>query len=219
MKRCKSGLHEYPEQLKRCPTCRSISAAACYQRDSEQRKAKSAKWAADNPERAKARRKEYYLKNREHITQRNLQWKEAHAAEVKDYKAEWYKKNAKRANAEAVIRNRTRRNYDKLFKFKGNLRTLIGNSLRNLGYRKTTKTYKILGADYSTVHTHLILTALSNYKVWLETEAYDIDHIIPLSSAKSEIEVVALNHYTNLQWLYPHDNLAKSDSLTWVLPT
>ena len=35
---------------------------------------------------------------------------------------------------------------------------------------------------------------------------WDIDHIIPISSAKSEEEIIQLNHYTNLQPLCSYIN-------------
>ena len=40
-----------------------------------------------------------------------------------------------------------------------------------------------------------------NYGLYNGEDNYgwDLDHIIPLSSAKSEEEVIQLNHYTNLQ--------------------
>ena len=44
-----------------------------------------------------------------------------------------------------------------------------------------------------------------------------IDHIIPMSTAKSEEEVIKLNQYTNLQLLKAEDNLEKSDKLNWKL--
>jgi hypothetical protein len=36
--------------------------------------------------------------------------------------------------------------------------------------------------------------------------AWDIDHIIPLSTAKTEEEILKLNHYTNLQPLCSYTN-------------
>ena len=36
--------------------------------------------------------------------------------------------------------------------------------------------------------------------------AWDIDHIIPLLTAKTEEEVIKLNHYTNLQPLCSYTN-------------
>jgi len=40
---------------------------------------------------------------------------------------------------------------------------------------------------------------------------------VPLSTAKSEDEVLSLCHYENLQLLKPEDNIEKSDSLEWSL--
>ena len=50
----------------------------------------------------------------------------------------------------------------------------------------------------------------SRFEDWMDWEnrgiytgefnsGWDIDHIIPISSAKSEEEIISLNHYTNLQ--------------------
>ena len=47
-----------------------------------------------------------------------------------------------------------------------------------------------------------------NYDLYNGTERYgwDIDHIITTSSATTEIELLNLNHYTNLQPLCSYNN-------------
>jgi hypothetical protein len=47
-----------------------------------------------------------------------------------------------------------------------------------------------------------------NYGLYNGTEKYgwDIDHVIPLSTAKTEEDVLRLNHYTNLQPLCGYHN-------------
>jgi len=94
------------------------------------------------------------------------------------------------------------------FKFKNRLRTLIRISITKQGYTKKSKTFKILGCDYNTIIKHLE----SKFKNGMNLENYGlwhIDHIIPISSAKTEDEVIKLNHYTNLQPLWAIDNLKK----------
>ena len=40
---------------------------------------------------------------------------------------------------------------------------------------------------------------------------WDIDHIKPISSAKTKEEIIKLNHYTNLRPLCSKENLDKKD--------
>jgi len=49
---------------------------------------------------------------------------------------------------------------------------------------------------------------------WKIPGSFHIDHKIPLDSANSEVELYKLWHYTNLQPLYPKDNLTKSSKMT-----
>jgi hypothetical protein len=48
---------------------------------------------------------------------------------------------------------------------------------------------------------------------WDNHGEWHIDHIIPISSGKTEDEVVKLCHYTNLQPLWKTENLLKGDKL------
>jgi hypothetical protein len=83
---------------------------------------------------------------------------------------------------------------------------MIKNSFRFNGYRKNSKAEKIIGISFKELYLYLE----SKFELWMNWEnkglyngelnyGWDIDHIIPLSSAKSEEELIKLNHYTNLK--------------------
>ncbi len=48
---------------------------------------------------------------------------------------------------------------------------------------------------------------LENYGEW------HLDHIIPIASAKTEEDIIRLNHYTNFQPLWAKDNLSKGSKI------
>lgn len=48
---------------------------------------------------------------------------------------------------------------------------------------------------------------------WDNRAEWEIDHIVPQACAKTEQDVIDLNHYLNLRPLWKQDNLLKSDSM------
>lgn len=45
-----------------------------------------------------------------------------------------------------------------------------------------------------------------------------IDHVVPLYKAENEQDLINLNHYTNLQFLYKTHNLEKSKRMDYIIP-
>jgi hypothetical protein len=142
-------------------------------------------------EEIREKQKEYYLKNKEIINGINK---------------EYYKNNKKKLIEHAIKYRKNRESFDVLYKLTNRLRSLIGNSLRKNGYTKKTKTYQILGCTFEDFKQHLE----SQFEPWMSWENYgkyngefsygwDIDHVIPQSSSKTEDELLKLNHHSNLK--------------------
>lgn len=102
---------------------------------------------------------------------------------------------------------------DTIYRTKRLITSLIVLSLKNNGYTKKSRTYQILGCTYEELRNHLE----QQFLPWMNWDnqgkydgtldyGWDIDHIIPISSAKTEEELVKLNHYTNLQPLCSYTN-------------
>ena len=95
---------------------------------------------------------------------------------------------------------------DILYRLSLNMRTSIRESLKSNGYRKCKKTEEILGLSIDDFKMYLE----SKFEDWMTWDnrglyngelnyGWDIDHKIPLASAKTEEELIKLNHYINLQ--------------------
>jgi len=107
---------------------------------------------------------------------------------------------------------RDRRKNDSLYKMSWNIRTSIAQSfLRtcNGKFIKNNKTQEILGCSFE----FFLNFISSQFKDGMSLERLSeihLDHIIPISSAKTEEDLYKLCHYTNLQPLWAEDNLRKN---------
>jgi len=164
-------------------------------------KDKKKKYAIEKSENIKMYRKEYYTLNSENIKNNAKQYYNNNKENIKISKAKYCK--YKRLN-------------DSSFKFRNNVSKLIGNAIRESGNKKISKTIEILGCSIEQFKLHLE----SQFESWMNWDNYgnpkdgifelnktwDIDHIIPLKTAKTVEDIIRLNHYTNLQPLCSYYN-------------
>jgi hypothetical protein len=169
-------------------------------------------------------RKDYYQNNKDYFNNYQKEYTKNNV----EYRKEYYDNNVEKLrnrrkehyynNKEATLltnntyRNK-RRQSDPLFKLSTNLRTMIGGVIKKNGYKKLSKTELILGCSFE----HLKQYLESNFEQWMSWDNYglyngelnygwDIDHIVPLSSALNENDLLRLNHYTNLKPLCSYNN-------------
>lgn len=193
MKTCRKKLHQYNKTLKQCPECKKLNEIT--NKDKKQKYQKERYEA--NKQLEKVAKQQYYIENKTEILERNKKWKtlnpEKHAKQQREY-------------------HRQRKTHDRIYKLKHQISSLILTSYKRGHYKKSSRTHEILGCSIEELDNHLIATAMSNYGSYINLpDIYHIDHIIPISSATSEEEVLKLNHYSNLQLLYSEDNLKKSN--------
>lgn len=150
--------------------------------------------------------KDHYKENKEIILIKNKEYRLKSSNKIKEKKSIYYQLNKERLNENKKRYNKEKRDKDSFYKLKGQIRSLIGNSIRRNGYSKKSKTIDILGCEFEDFKAYLE----SKFESWMSWENYgkyngelyygwDIDHIIPVSSAISEEDIIRLNHYTNLQ--------------------
>ena len=104
---------------------------------------------------------------------------------------------------------------DFLYRLKHNLRCRINLFLKKKNITKRNNTYDIIGCS-PTFLKEYIQNKFTEGMTWdLIGNAIHIDHIIPLSSAKTEDEIYKLCHYTNLPPLWAKENLQKNNKLIY----
>jgi len=109
---------------------------------------------------------------------------------------------------------------DSLIKLKDTLRNRIRDSFIKTcegKYPKAKSTLQIIGCDFKFFHEHIkkqFLNWMNEYNHGFCEESeynckYHLDHIIPVSYAKTEDEIYLLNHWSNFQPLCGKKNLEK----------
>lgn len=210
------------------PYCKVCCAALEKLRDKVQRTEYNKQHWAKNKEPGKERRQLKYANNREgnllrakenyaKDPERKKQYRRKYSAENKEIisaKAKVYHAENKPAIlAYRRVYSKERKATDPLFKLGHAVRNRLLKILRKRNLKKTESLPEYLGCSVEALRAHLE----SQFQVgmtWDNRGAWHIDHIIPLSSAKTEAEIYLLCHYTNLQPLWAADNLKKGAKVT-----
>jgi hypothetical protein len=163
------------------------------------------KWRKLNIEKCKEDKRNYYLENKEYFKEKQKNYYLENKDKVKLHRENYKeKRNLNRKN-----RNKT----DILYYLGNKIRSLLYSSFNRRGFTKKSRTYEILGCSFEEFKLHLE----SKFESWMTWEnrglyngelqhGWDIDHIIPLDTAKTEEDIIKLNHYTNLQPLCSYYN-------------
>jgi hypothetical protein len=159
-----------------------------------------------NAEKKRLQQKEYYHRNRD----KELIRSSAKHKKFKEQEIDYRKKNRHKINE----REKNRYNNDILYRIKTNMRNRLKLFLKTQRVSKINTTLEIVGGSPEIIKEHIekqFLDGMSweNYGF----RGWHIDHIIPLSLAKTKEEIYQLCHYTNLQPLWCEDNLKKGSKL------
>jgi hypothetical protein len=170
-----------------------------YQKDKENQKQRY----QENKEDKINYQKQYYTDNKEKVQSYIKEWSEENKEELKIKFRDYMR-----------VYQTQRKQTDPLYKLSGRIRHSIYQSLKKNRINKNNSTVEILGCTFKELKQHIE----SQFEPWMNwnnmggkviTEQninWDIDHIIPISSAKTEEDIIKLNHYTNLRPLCSYNN-------------
>lgn len=179
-----------------CKSCENKRTQDWYRKNKEKVCKRTSEWSAKNKDRVneckRIRRAKHRLLNplKEKPKFNKQEWLKNNKEKLAGYKRKWLKQNPKNAMADRVRRR-------------------INEFMKKNGYKKQHKTHEIIGCTFEQLRFH-IEKQFQHGMTWENRSEWHIDHIIPLASAKTEEDVIRLNHYTNLRPLWAKDNLVKS---------
>ena len=186
-------------------------------------KDKVKEYELQNADRIKEVHKAYRESNKELINKNNRVYQKANLDKFRVGNKKHYKKNKANILKKGNEWKINKINSDPLYKLKVRTRTLVYCAFKNKTFKKGTKTTNILDCSFKEFKKHIE----SQFESWMTWDNYgmyngefnygwDLDHIIPISTASTEEDVIKLNHYTNFQPLCSHTNRnIKKDKLNW----
>jgi hypothetical protein len=154
------------------------------------------------------KKKKYYYEKKDIILIKVMTYHYNHTEKIKKYKQKYYQNNKNKFNDYYI----TKYHSDISYKIGKLLRRRVYDYITNKNI-KITKTLDIVGCTPEFLKEYLENKFTEGMSWDLMGKYIHIDHIIPLSSAKTEEEIYKLCHYTNLQPLWAEDNLRKSNKI------
>jgi len=190
--------------LKWCNRCREIKTLEEFGKDNsnkygldyrckECRKNYATERRSDCPERVKELRRNSRNKHAEKSRQTKREWALNNKEHIREYKRNKY-------------------NTDTEYRITHACRELVKRMFRSTGVKKCYKTQEILGYTPGELKEHMEKQFKSNM-TWDNYGEWHIDHIVPISSAKTLQEGIELSRLENLQPLWARENILKGNNL------
>ncbi len=140
--------------------------------------------------------------NYPNIKDKIKEYQEINKDKIKEYKY----LNKDSINKQRAESSRIKYANDILYRIKKNTSNLIRKSFKKQNFNKVSKSQTILGCDMVVFKLYIE----SKFEPWMNwgnyglyngelNHGWDIDHIIPISSANNIDELLKLNNYTNFQ--------------------
>jgi hypothetical protein len=199
-----------------CKVCRK-KIEKNYEGDNVKKRKK--KWRDNNKEKIK----KHYLETKESVLNYQKKYREENEEKILESKKKYYNENKDVILLKTKIyrkKNKQKRNSleknkkknDKIYQLLTGMRSRLSTYLKKQNITKRNRTFEIIGCSPEFLKEHLEKQFISGM-TWENRNEWHIDHIIPLSSAKTEEELYKLCHYTNLQPLCAEDNIKKSNKI------
>lgn len=207
-----------PERFQILKHKHSIKAKERQKIDPSKRKAISARFYAKNSHKIRELSRAYYSKNRSAILSNKKEQRALKDASrppkpksnygTSEYYRNRYKKERDARIQRAMQYEAKKMQSDGLFRLKKNVRRLVLKTFEDSGFSKNSKTAEILGCSFEFFKAYIEQRFLPGMG-WHNRSEWHLDHIIPAASAKTEKQLLKLNHYTNFRPLWAIDNLSK----------
>lgn len=211
-KRCSCCLTVKPATADNFYTDRGRFTARCIECCLAYRK----KYCAENPDLVKDQLKAWGEKSKAYRAKKNSDWAKKNFARRKAYNDIYYAKNKQVFIDGNNRRSKLRRINDPVFAMTCRIRTALGDVFRRMGYTKRSKTQEILGCTWDEFKVHIEKQFLRGM-AWGNKGAWHLDHVVPISTAKNEDDVIALSHFTNLRPMWAADNIRKGNEITHLI--
>lgn len=184
-----------------CSCCRRLSRAKW----SEKKKAYDKQYRIDNREKRRLYNIDYVNKNKEEWHKKVVAYREANRADFNRRARESFQRNKN----ERQKSHRLKLDTDPVYRLKRKFYYFIKDSFKRSCFPRQGKNRETIGCEYD----FFIQYIEAQFVKGMNWDNIHIDHIKPLSTAKTPEDVVILCHYTNLQPLFIKDNILKSDNL------
>lgn len=198
------------KRTSRCKTCLKEMISDYYINNKEKLNKASKEYSKANKDNISVKKKLYYSENRDNILKKRKEFRLNNIDKFKE-KDKIYQINNKekinKYNCE-YIKNKKKSNH--LFKLSVNIRNLIWLSISKMGYSKTEDTENIIGCEFEYFKIY-IESQFKDGMCWENYGDWHLDHKTPISWAKSEEDVINLNHYSNFQPMWAYENMSKGN--------
>jgi hypothetical protein len=160
--------------------------------------------------------KNRYLDKKESELEKSKIRYELNKDEIKKRNSEYAKNNRARINKRSIEYRNEVLKKDPLYLIKNRINSAIRRILKTKGLKKNfsinSQWNEIIGCSSSQLTEYIESQFVDGMK-WESRELWHVDHIIPLSFAKNEKEIIMLSHYSNLRPMWSRDNILKSNKI------